>query len=73
MCVSELERERVCVCVCILCWTKPLAELFLNDLVVDKVSAQLAISKPLDLKEASSHGLLAWAMIDPEVVRGVGW
>jgi hypothetical protein len=65
--------------VCILCWTKPLAELFLNDLVVDKVSAQLAISKPLDLKEAldlkaaSSHGLLAWAMIDPEVVRGVGW
>ena len=73
MCVSELERERESVCVCILCWTKPLAELFLNDLVVDKVSVQQAISKPLDLEEASSHRLRAWAMIDPVVVRGVGW
>jgi len=79
----------VCVCVCvkererdrergrererILDWTIPLAELFLNDLVVDKVSVQQAISKPLDLEEASSHRLRAWAMIDPVVVRGVGW
>ena len=53
--------------------TIPLAELFLNDLVVDKVSVQQAISKPLDLEETFSHRFLAWAMIDPVVVRGVGW